>query len=63
MHAALTLTRLSSPGLCAIAHMDRATRYAAAYPYPTAASGILDPRLRGDDSRICLSRNAAHELK
>ncbi len=53
----------SSPGLCAIAHMDRATQYAAASPYHTAASGILDPRFRGDDSSNHLSRSDANELK
>jgi hypothetical protein len=63
------LTPLSSPGLCAIAYTDRATRYAAASLYPTAVSGILDPRFRGDDSdsgddsEICLSRSDANELK
>jgi hypothetical protein len=41
---------------------DRAIQYAAASPYPTEASGILDPRLRGDDSAICLSRTDANEL-
>lgn len=40
-------TLLSSPGLCAIAHMDRAIQYAAASPYRPAASGILDPAFAG----------------
>ncbi|OAF11001.1 hypothetical protein AYJ54_08695 [Bradyrhizobium centrolobii] len=32
---------------------DRAIRYAAAPPYYETASGILDPRFRGDDSYNC----------
>ncbi|MGK0243088.1 MAG: hypothetical protein ACI9HH_001727 [Pseudomonadota bacterium] len=56
-------TLLSSPGLCAIAHMDRAIQYAAASPYRPAASGILDPRFRGDDSGNCFSRSNVNELK
>ena len=46
-----------------VARLDRATQYAAASPYPTAVSGILDPRFRGDDSDICRSRSNANELK
>jgi hypothetical protein len=46
-----------------IARLDRANQYAAALPYHGTASGILDPRLRGDDSSICFSRSDANELK
>ena len=56
-------TLLSSPGLWARAPMDRAIPYAAASPYRPAASGILDPRFRGDDSGNCFSRSNANELK
>jgi hypothetical protein len=45
-----------------IARLDRAIQYAAAFPYLTAASGILDPRLRGDDSGNCLSHSDTNEL-
>jgi hypothetical protein len=41
---------------------DRAIRYAAASPYPITASGILDPRFRGDDSGNCLSHSDANDL-
>jgi len=34
-----------------IARLDRAIQYAAASRSLSGASGILDPRLRGDDSR------------
>ena len=40
-------TLLSSPGLCAIAHMDRATQYAAASPYPTAPLEYWIPAFAG----------------
>jgi len=33
-----------------IARLDRAIQYAAASPSYCEASGILDPRLRGDDN-------------
>jgi hypothetical protein len=45
-----------------IARLDRAIQYAAASPFPITASGILDPRLRGDDSENCLSLSDANEL-
>jgi hypothetical protein len=35
-----------------IARLDRAIQYAAAYRFNREASGILDPRLRGDDGII-----------
>lgn len=50
-------TLLSSPGL------TRAIQYAATSPYPPAASGILDPRFRGDDNGNYFSRSNANELK
>ena len=62
MHALAPQTLLSSPGLCAIAHKDRAIQYAAASPYPIEASGILDPRLRGDDSCNRLSLSDTNEI-
>jgi hypothetical protein len=34
-----------------IARLDRAIQYAAASRFLSGASGILDPRLRGDDER------------
>jgi len=49
--------------LAVIARLDRAIQYAAASPNPTAASGIMDPRFRGDDSSICFSHSDAKELK
>ncbi|QFI75091.1 hypothetical protein F8237_23405 [Bradyrhizobium betae] len=33
-----------APHSTVIARLDRAIQYAAASPYPTVASGILDPR-------------------
>ncbi|WFU43048.1 hypothetical protein QA640_11685 [Bradyrhizobium sp. CB82] len=45
-----------------IARLDRAIQYAAAYPFNRTASGILDPRFRGDDSVYCVSRSDANEL-
>ncbi|QAU45451.1 hypothetical protein EAS56_21075 [Bradyrhizobium guangzhouense] len=45
-----------------IARLDRAIQYAAASPYPTTVSGILDPRFRGDDSGNCLSLSDTNEL-
>jgi hypothetical protein len=58
-----------------VARLDRAIQYAAASPYPTAASGILDPRWSlsssspkarpggGDHRGNCISRSDANELK
>jgi len=43
-----------------IARLDRAIQYAAAHPFNGTVSGILDPRLRGDDSGDCLSRSGAN---
>ena len=52
-----------APHTAVIARLDRANQYAAALPYHGTASGILDPRLRGDDISICFSRSHANELK
>ena len=41
--------RCHRPALCALAHQDRATQYAAAYRIDHSLPGVLDPRLRGDD--------------
>ena len=46
-----------------IARLDRAIQYAAASPYPITASGILDPRFRGDDSGNCFSCSETNELE
>ena len=62
MRLALSTLRRHRPALCAIAQQDRAIQCAAAFPYPTKASGILDPRFRGDDSGNCLSRSDTNEL-
>jgi hypothetical protein len=46
-----------------IARLDRAIQYAAASRFYLAASGILDPRLRGDDSGGRFSLSDANELE
>jgi hypothetical protein len=42
---------------------DRAIQYAAASPSYRAASGILDPRFRGDDNGGRFSLSDANELE
>jgi hypothetical protein len=46
-----------------IARLDRAIQYAAAFPSYRTASGILDPRLRGDDSGGYFSLCDSNELE
>jgi hypothetical protein len=45
-----------------IARLDRAIQYAAASPPLSVASGILDPRLRGDDSGGRFSLSDINEI-
>ncbi|PJG51574.1 hypothetical protein CVM73_30295 [Bradyrhizobium forestalis] len=52
-----------TPHSAVIARLDRAIQYAAASPYPTRVSGILDPRFRGDDSCNRRSRSETNELR
>jgi hypothetical protein len=52
-----------TPHSAVIARLDRAIQYAAASPYATAVSGLLDPRFRGDDSESPISRSDANELE
>ena len=50
---------MSSPGLCAIAHMDRATQYAAAHRLNHTVSGILDrPDKPGDDTCLVIETDS-----
>ena len=51
---------LMPTGFTVIARLDRAIQYAAAHPFNRTVSGILDPRLRGDDNGDHLSRSDAN---
>ncbi|NEU98859.1 hypothetical protein FNJ47_24280 [Bradyrhizobium sp. UFLA 03-164] len=49
------------PILGVVPRLDRGTQYAAASPYPTAASGILDrPVEPGDDRGVMARRSDLH---
>jgi hypothetical protein len=48
-HSAVELRRSRASHSDVIARLDRATQYAAASRFDRTCSGILDPRLRGDD--------------